>query len=132
MTTQRPERVQEALRREIGKIVQNEMKDPRIGIMTSITKVVITRDLRFARVYFSVLGGEKERDEARRGLESAKGFIKILVGKRVLLKFTPDLVFKYDESSDRRDHIDNVLEELAKEKNDEGTDARSAQEDPRT
>ena len=60
MSSARPERVQEALRQEISKIVQNEIKDPRLGFIT-ITAVDLTRDLRFARVYFSVLGEEKDK-----------------------------------------------------------------------
>ena len=70
MSTQRPERVQEALRQEISLIVQTEIKDPRIGFIT-ITKVELTKDLRYARIYFSILGDAKSKHLALKGLNSA-------------------------------------------------------------
>ena len=90
MSSARPERVQEALRQEISKIVQNEIKDPRLGFIT-ITSVELSRDLRYARVFFSVLGEEKHKKLALKGLTSAKGYIKGLLADRVKLKFMPIL-----------------------------------------
>ena len=75
MSTQRSERVQEAIRQEVSRIVQLEMKDPRLGFIT-ITKVELTKDLRHARVYFSVLGENKDKHLTLKGLNSAKGYIK--------------------------------------------------------
>ena len=92
MSSQRPGRVQEAIRQEVSRIVQNEMKDPRIGFIT-ITKVELTKDLRYARVYFSVLGEEKEKKLALKGLNSASGYIKGLLADRIKLRFMPEVVF---------------------------------------
>ena len=75
MSSQRPGRVQEAIRQEVSKIVHVEMKDPRIGFIT-ITKVDLTKDLRYARIYFSILGEDKDKKLALRGLNNAKGYIK--------------------------------------------------------
>ena len=74
MSIQRSEKVQEALRQEISRIVHGELKDPRLGFIT-ITGVQLTRDLRYAKVYFSVLGEAKDNILALKGLNSAKGYI---------------------------------------------------------
>lgn len=115
MATQRPERVQEALRQEISNIVQYEIKDPRIGFIT-ITRVELTRDLRFAKVYFSVLGDLKSKQKALRGLTSAKGYIKGLIPDRVKLRFMPEIVFKIDDSLENAAHIYDILNRLKKER----------------
>ena len=117
MTTQRPERVQEALRQEISKIVQQELKDPRIGFIT-ITKVEITKDLRFAKVFFSVLGEPKAKHLALKGLEHAKGYIKGMVADRINLRLVPEIAFRIDESLEHTRQVYDILEKLKKEKFD--------------
>ena len=114
MSRQRPERVQEALRQEISIIVHNEMKDPRVGFIT-ITKVELTKDLRYAKVYFSVLGEQKDQHLALKGLNSAKGFIKNLVSERIKLRFVPEVVFKIDDSFERSKDIFELLDRIKKE-----------------
>ena len=118
MGAQRPERVQEAIRQEISKIVHEEIKDPRIGFIT-ITGVELTRDLRHAKVYFSVLGEAKARHLALKGLVSAKGHIKGLLADRINLKFMPQIEFKIDESLERTQRIYSILDKIKKEKPDE-------------
>lgn len=115
MAKQRPERVQEALRQEISKIVQGEMKDPRIGFIT-ITKVDLTKDLRYAKVYFSVLGEDKEKKLALKGLNSAKGYVKGLIADRINLRFMPEIVFMVDESIEHTKHIYGILDKIRKER----------------
>jgi ribosome-binding factor A len=117
MSSSRPERVQEALRQEISRIVQNEIKDPRLGFLT-ITAVDLTRDLRYARVYFSVLGEDKDKKLALKGLKSAKGYIKGLLADRVKLKFMPELEFKIDESFEQTKRIFDILDKIKKERHD--------------
>lgn len=121
MSSPRPERVQEALRQEISRIVQNEMRDPRLGFLT-ITAVDLTRDLRYARVYFSVLGEEKDKKLALKGLNSAKGYIKGLLSDRIKLKFMPDIEFKIDESFEHTKKIYDILDKIKKEKPDAAGD----------
>jgi len=118
MSTQRPERVQEALRQEISKIVQNEMKDPRIGFLT-ITAVEITKDLRHAKVFFSTLGEMKNKRLALKALISARGYIKGLVGERVKMRYMPQLEFKIDESLERGQKINDILGQIKRERKDE-------------
>ena len=117
MSTQRPGRVQEAMRQEISKIVQGEMKDPRIGFIT-ITKVDLTKDLRYARVYFSILGEDKDKKLALRGLNNAKGYIKGLVADRIKLRYMPEIAFAIDESLEHTKHIYDILDHIKKERSD--------------
>jgi ribosome-binding factor A len=113
--SQRVERVQEAIRQEISVIAQNEIKDPRIGFLT-ITKVVLTKDLRHASVYFSVLGESKDKHLALKGLNSAKGYIRGLLSEKIKLRFMPELVFKIDESISRANEIFEILNKIREEK----------------
>lgn len=117
MSSQRPERVQEALRQEISRIVQNEVKDPRLGFLT-ITRVELTRDLRYARVFFSTLGESKEKHLALKGLNHAKGYIKGLIADRIKLRFMPEIEFKIDESFEHAKKIYDLLDKLKKESED--------------
>jgi len=117
MTRLRPERVQEALRQEISRFVLEEIKDPRIGFLT-ITKVELTKDLRYAKVYFSVLGGAKEKALALKGLNSAKGYIKGMVADRISLRLVPEISFRIDESIEHTKEIYDLLRRIKKK--DEG------------
>lgn len=115
MTRLRPERVQEALRQEISRITLGEIKDPRIGFLT-ITKVELTKDLRYAKVYFSVLGGAKEKALALKGLNSAKGYIKGMVADRVKLRLVPEISFRIDESIEHTKEIYDLFEKIKEKK----------------
>ncbi len=106
------------MRQEISIIAQNEIKDPRIGFLT-ITKVELTKDLRHARVYFSVLGGAKDKHLALKGMNSAKGYIKSLLADKIKLRLMPEIVFKIDESVERVTEIYDILDKIKKEKADE-------------
>ncbi|MBW2056026.1 MAG: 30S ribosome-binding factor RbfA [Deltaproteobacteria bacterium] len=110
----RAERVGDLIRREISEMLIRGIKDPRIGLVT-ITRVRISDDLRVAKVYFSVMGGEEERERNLQGLESARGFIKREMGKRVRLRYVPEIVFRYDPSLEYADHIDRLIKEIRKE-----------------
>ncbi len=111
MTRLRPERVQEALRQEISRVALEEIKDPRIGFLT-ITKVDLTKDLRYAKVYFSVLGGAKEKALALKGLNSAKGYIKGMVADRISLRLVPEISFRIDESIEHTEEIYDLLKRI--------------------
>jgi ribosome-binding factor A len=115
MATQRPERVQEAIREEVAKIIQHEIKDPRLGFVT-VTRVELTRDLRFARIYFSALGDAKVKQKALKGLNSAKGTIKGMLAGKVKLKFMPDIMFKIDDSFENTKHIYDLLDKIKRER----------------
>ena len=123
MSSQRPERVQEALRQEISRIIQNEMRDPRIGFLT-ITKVELTKDLRYAKVYFSVLGEAKDKHLALKGLNNAKGYIKGMISEKIKLRFMPEIAFKIDDSLEHTQHIYDILNNLKKERKADDDESR--------
>jgi len=107
----RHDRVSEALKREIGNIIQFELKDPRLGFIT-ITQVEITPDLRYAKVFFSVLGKEEEYKKTKEALDSALGFIRRLIAQRIRLRLVPEISFKEDRSAEYSIKIQEVLNEI--------------------
>ncbi len=97
------------MREEISEILLKELKDPRIGFVT-ITKVAVTDDLRQAKVYYSVFGGEQEKEDSLQGLESATGYIKRELGRRMRLKYMPEITFFFDDSLEYGAHIEELLQ----------------------
>lgn len=111
----RMERVAAAIKKEVSNIIHNELNDPRLGFIT-VMQVELTKDLQLARVYFSVMGSPQQKDKAKAGIESASGFIRRLIGERLKLRLTPQLIFKLDESSEYSiaiaEKIDRIKNEL--------------------
>ena len=115
MSEARVQRVAEEIKKGIGEIICEELKDPRIGFAT-ITRVDLSRDLRFAKVYFSVLGTKKQQRDTQVGLSRSCGFIRKLLAQKLKLRYTPEIVFKLDENIEYSIRISEVLEKL-KDKN---------------
>ncbi|MBI5893130.1 MAG: 30S ribosome-binding factor RbfA [Deltaproteobacteria bacterium] len=112
MTYKRSDRIADVIKEEISTmLVMAEIKDPRIGFVT-ITKVALSDDLRSAKVFFSVMGTEEERENSRLGLQSASGYIRHALIKRLKLKRTPEIIFKYDDSIEYSSHINEILKGL--------------------
>jgi len=107
----RIDRVNHQLKREIGAIIQKELEDPRLEFVT-ITEADISRDLRHAKIYFSVLGNRQQADISRRGLEGASGIIRKYVGQNMKMRYTPELTFYYDESLQKSARIEETLKEI--------------------
>lgn len=105
-------RMGEELRKVVSVMILNEIKDPRISPVTSVTHVEVTRDLRYAKMYISVMGTEKEKEETLAGLNSAKGYIRREMGQRVKMRYTPEPIFELDESLDEGMKITNILREI--------------------
>lgn len=110
----RSQRVAEAIKESVGDILQNQIKDPRIGL-ASVVKVQVSPDLRLAKVYVSVLGDEEARRQTLAGLESGSGFIRSELGKRLRLYRTPEVVFVMDDSIAYGVHISKLLMEIKDE-----------------
>lgn len=107
----RKDRVGHQLQQELAAIIQQELQDPRLGFVT-ITRVDLSSDLSHAKVGYSCLGGEKEREDSQAALDHAVGFVRGLVKKRLRLKIIPDIVFRYDESIAHAIDIARKLDEL--------------------
>ena len=112
-------RVGDQLLREIADLIVTRVRDPRVKWVT-LTGIDLSNDLRHAKVYYSVMGEEKDYLRTQAGLDSAKGFIKKEVGSRMDLKYMPDITFKHDRSLEKGDRMEKILEGL---KPDESKDA---------
>lgn len=113
----RTDKVAQAIKKEIGRIIQDELNDPRLGFIT-IMGVEVTKDLRIAKIYFSVMGSPEQKDKAKEAIESATGFIRRLIGQRLALRFVPEIIFRLDDSVeysfDMAKKIERIKHELKK------------------
>ena len=110
----RLDRINEELKKEISQVINFELKNANVTGMISVTRVRITPDLRYAKVYVSVLNS-KNLKKTLDGLKSASGFIRGRVAQTVNLRVTPQLVFEYDDSEIQGEKIDAILKSLRKE-----------------
>ncbi|MBU9722700.1 MULTISPECIES: 30S ribosome-binding factor RbfA [Bacillaceae] len=115
MSNVRANRVGEQIKKELTDIIQREIKDPRIGFIT-VTAVEVTGDLQQATAYITVYGEDDQRSKTLEGLRKAKGFIRSEIGKRIQLRKTPELEFKFDESIERGNRIEELLRKLNEDK----------------
>ena len=109
----RIEKVQELMKQEISQIILQELKDPRIGFVT-VTKVEMTGDLREAKIFVSIMGKDEALKDTLRGLQSSLGFIRREIGRRIRLRFTPEISFALDNSLAYSSHIQELLMGLNK------------------
>lgn len=107
----RTDRISEEVKRELSAIVR-ELKDPRIPMMTTVVNVRVTKDLKFAKAYISILGTDKQKNDAIGALKSAGGFIRREIGHRLNLRNTPEFTFVADDSIEYGAHINEILKEL--------------------
>ena len=108
-------RVNGEVQRELSSIIQNEIKDPRIPVMTSVVKVEVAPDLKTCKAYISVMGDEETKKGAIEGLKSAEGFIKNRIAKVINLRNTPEIRFILDESIEYGINMMQKIDELSKE-----------------
>lgn len=94
-------------------ILMGEIKDPRLKQLVTVTEVSLSRDMKDARVYVSVLGSEKQKDNVLKTLNHASGYIQALLGKRVKLRFTPRLTFVWDSSLQQGFQMGERLKEIS-------------------
>ena len=122
MSFQRRDRISEEVRREVDAIIREELGDPRIGGTFSITRAEVTGDLRYAKIYVSVLEDDR-RDDLMDALKNARGFIRHALGKRMIIRYTPELIFVSDRNIAYGVHIAKVLADtLQSEDHENGRD----------
>ncbi len=110
MTSRRNDRVRAAMREEISNMLQRDLKDPRLGFAT-VTDVRVSGDLQHVRVYVSILGDDEERQQTMQALESARGYVRSEIGRRVQLRLTPEISFAYDDSIERGARLLRLISE---------------------
>jgi len=110
----RIDRISEEVRRELSDVIQNSIKDPRLPEFVSVTSVVVTKDLKSAKAFISVLGTPEQKNEAIKALAHAAGFIRHEIGQRVKLRHTPEFRFFLDQSIEHGIRINMLIEENKK------------------
>ena len=111
MTTRRQEQLSDVIAEELSDLIRTRMKDPRIGF-ASITDVEVSADLRHAKVFVSVLGSAEEQRATLQGLEHAAGFLRHELAQRLNIRYTPEILFKLDQSIERGTRIIQLMNEI--------------------
>lgn len=114
MAQNRINKINDQIRRELSEIIRG-LKDSRIPLMTSVIAVDTTGDLRYAKVFVSVMGDENIQKNALEGLSSAAGFIRRELGHRMDIRYTPELLFSMDHSIEYGAHINDILHKIDRE-----------------
>jgi ribosome-binding factor A len=108
----RPDRVAEAIRVEVATFLSQDVKDPRVVGLVTVTGVDVSRDLRVATVFVSIYGSDAERAATRDGLDSVASHLRSRIGRALRLRLAPEIVFKPDESVARAARIETLLSQL--------------------
>ncbi|HOJ77159.1 MAG TPA: 30S ribosome-binding factor RbfA [Bacillota bacterium] len=118
MAEHRAERLRELVKEEFGQMLQRDLKDPRIGFV-SVTDAEVSNDYSHVKIFVSILGDEEAKKATMEGLESAKGFIRTELGKRIRLRYTPEVHIIADDSMERGSRIMKLLNEVKNEQRGE-------------
>lgn len=108
-------RINGEVQKELSKIISQEIKDPRIHPMTSVVQVEVAPDLKHAKVFISVLGNEKQREDTYAGLRSAAPYIRSLLAKSINLRNTPELHFVMDQSIEYGINMSKMIDDVTKD-----------------
>ena len=115
---ERTDRVEEEIKKVVGALIDNGIKDPRVKGLVSVTKVDVSKDMKYCKIYVSMIG-TKNIDEAMEGLKSAKGGVRKEIGDRIRTFNTPEVKFIYDDSMEYGQHIDEIISSLNIQHDDE-------------
>ena len=121
-------RINDEIQKEISAIIRGDLKDPRVGVITSVLKVDTTNDLKYCKVYISVLGDDEKKQEVMGVLKNAAGFIRSLIAQRINLRLTPELKFILDDFLEYSFKIDSLIRSVVKD-DEENTEADESNDD---
>ena len=110
-------RIAGEMQRTLTEIINRDMKDPRIPPITSVTRVKLTKDLQFAKAYVSIFGSPEEKKQAVECLNSSSGFIRSMLGKRMIIRQLPKILFRIDDSVDVGTAMDMKISKIIAEDN---------------
>lgn len=117
MSKNRIQRLNSLLKEVISEVVRNDVRNPKVPTLITITQVDISNDLHHAKVYISVIGTQAEKEQTIEALQSAAGFISVQASKKVVLRYFPTLTFKLDNSVEQQFRIDSLLGKIHEEQN---------------
>lgn len=121
MPKQRTDRLNSLLKEVISDVIRRDVRNPHVNQLLTVTRVDITKDLHYAKVYVSVIGTEEQKKATLEALQTAAGFIAVTASKEVVLRYFPALTFKLDDGVDKHMRVEKLLGEISEE--------RSARED---
>lgn len=129
MDKRRLYRVQSEIQRIISELLIEELKDPRIDQMTSVSKVELSNDTSVATIYFSIYGSQKTKEDTLSALENAKGYIRSRLAKVLEIRQVPELRFKIDESVEYSIEIQKILNKLNLESEEKSNEEQKEDEE---
>lgn len=116
MVKQRINRLNSLLKEVISEVIKRDVRNPHVAEFITVTRVEITKDLHYAKVFVSVIGSEQQKAETLEALRSAAGFIAVNASQKVVMRYFPELTFKLDDSVDKHMHIEELLQKISKER----------------
>jgi ribosome-binding factor A len=121
MPKQRTDRLNSLLKEVLSEVIRRDVRNPHVKELITVTRVDITKDLHYAKVYISVIGGTlQEKEETIKALQNASGFIAVTASKKVTMRYFPELTFKLDDSVDKHMRIEELLGQIEAKRNEEG------------
>ena len=117
MGGKRTDKLNSLLQQVISEVIRNDVKNPHVNEFVAVTKVEITKDLRHAKVFVSVIGDKFAKESTVIALQSADGFIAVHASKKMVIRHFPELHFKIDDTVEKQMRIDSILENLKQERN---------------
>ena len=129
MSIQRTDRLNSLLKEVISEVIKRDVRNPHVAELVTVTHVQITKDLRYAKVFISVIGSDQEKAETLQALQSAAGFIAVQSSQKVVMRYFPELTFKLDDSVDKHMRIEQMLNKISKEREARTTDTHSNDEE---
>lgn len=116
MTKQRTDRLNSLLKEVISDVIRKDVRNPHVNELVTVTRVEITKDLHYAKVYISVIGDDAAKQETVKALQTAAGFIAVTASKKVVMRYFPELTFRIDDSVDKHMRIEKLLGEISNER----------------
>ncbi len=116
MTVKRTDRLNSLLKEVISEVIKRDVRNPHVAELITVTRVEITKDLHYAKVYISVIGTDEQKKETLAALQSAAGFIAVNSSQKVVMRYFPALTFKLDDSVDKHMRIEELLYKVNQER----------------
>ncbi|MBO4326230.1 MAG: 30S ribosome-binding factor RbfA [Clostridia bacterium] len=112
---ERTDRIASEMKRVVSDIIRTELKDPRIPVVTSVTRLKLAKDLKFAKIYVSFLGSDEEKTAAMKALKASSGLIRYQIGQKMTIRTLPELNFALDESIEYGSYMAERIEQVRRE-----------------
>lgn len=116
MAVKRTDRLNSLLKEVISEVIRKEVRNPHVNELVTVTRVQISKDLRHAKVFISVIGSEQDKIETIEALTSAAGFIAVNASQKVVMRYFPELTFKLDDSVEKHMRIEELLNKISQER----------------